>query len=103
MYMYIHVHALARYNVHVYVSGMQRNSRNALLNPYTCVEKQRCGCESHLGQLTFSLKRRESELSQLVLLCCLALYVSQLFKHVHVHVVALHCLVSVTDFTMYYM
>ena len=35
--------------------------------------------ESHLGQLTFSLRRRESEPSQLVLLCCLAL--SQLFNH----------------------
>ena len=33
----------------------------------------------------FSLKRRESEASQVVLLCCLALYiVSQVFNHVHV-------------------
>ena len=40
----------------------------------TGLEKQRCGFESHLGQLTFSLKRRESEPSQVVLLCCLALY-----------------------------
>ena len=40
----------------------------------------------HLGQLTFSLKRRESEPSQVVVLCCLALFiVSQLFNHVHVH------------------
>ena len=32
-----------------------------------------------MGQLTFSLKKRESEPSQVVLLCCLALFiVSQL-------------------------
>ena len=42
---------------------------------------------SHLGQLTFSLKRRKSEPSQVVVLCCLALFiVFQLFNHVHVHV-----------------
>ena len=34
-------------------------------------------------QLTFSLKRRESEPSQVVVLCCLALFiVSPLFNHV---------------------
>ena len=45
------------------------------------------GFGSHLGQLTFSLKGRESEPSQVVLLCCLALFImSQLFNHVHVHV-----------------
>ncbi len=32
----------------------------------TGLEKQCCGFESHLGQLTFCLKRRESEPSQLV-------------------------------------
>ena len=51
---------------------------------YCCSEKSIflymwCGFESHLGQLTFSLKRRESEPSQVVLFCCLALFiVSQL-------------------------
>jgi len=41
---------------------------------------------SHMsGLLTFSLKRRKSEPSQVVL-CCLALFiVSPLFNHVHVH------------------
>ena len=32
------------------------------------------GSESHLGQLTFSLKGRESEPSQFMLLYCLALF-----------------------------
>ena len=33
------------------------------------------------------LKKRESEMSQVVLLCCLALFiVSQLFNHVHVRI-----------------
>ena len=37
-----------------------------------------------LGQLTFSLKRRESEPSQVVVLCCLALHiVSRLLTVVH--------------------
>ena len=37
-------------------------------------------------QLTFSLKRRKNEPSQLVLLCCLALFiVSPLFNHVFPH------------------
>ena len=35
------------------------------------------------GSSLFSLKRRESELSQVVLLCCLALFImSPLFNHV---------------------
>ena len=67
---YVHV------NVHVHVLPLSGKS--------TDLEKQSCGFESHLGQLTFSLKRRESELSQVVLLCCLALFnVPQLFNHVH--------------------
>ena len=42
------------------------------------------GFESHLGQLTFSFKRRESEPSQVVVLCCLALYwIGLRFNHVH--------------------
>ena len=32
----------------------------------------------YLEQFTFSLKRRESEQSQLVVLCCLALFVSDM-------------------------
>ena len=39
------------------------------------------------GSSLFSLTKRESEPSQLVVLCCLALFiVSQLFNHAHVHV-----------------
>ena len=39
--------------------------------------------ELYMGQLTFSLKKRKSEPSRVVLLCCLALFiVSQLFNHV---------------------
>ena len=40
--------------------------------------------ESHLGQLTFSLKR-ESELSQVVVLCCLALFNVPHHVHVFIH------------------
>ena len=39
--------------------------------------------KSRLGQLTFSLKRRESEPSQLVLLCCLAWFDDDLPLHVY--------------------
>ena len=39
-----------------------------------CVFTEVCGFESHLGQLAFSFKRRESEPSQVVVLCCLAFY-----------------------------
>ena len=35
---------------------------------------QVCGFEFHLGQLAFSLKKRESEPSQVMLSCCLALF-----------------------------
>ena len=45
-------------------------------------EKRWCGFESHLGQLTFSLKRRESEPSQLVLYYLALFDVSQLYEHV---------------------
>ena len=47
------------------------------------------GFESHLGQLTFSFKRRESEPSQVVVLCCLALYwigLIDLIMYINVHV-----------------
>ena len=44
--------------------------------------------ESHLGQLTFSLKRRESKPSQLVVLCCLALFDESLVcNHVYIHII----------------
>ena len=43
------------------------------------------GFKSDLGQLTLSLKRRESQPSLLALLCCLALFnVSQLFNHTYI-------------------
>ena len=48
-----------------------------------------CGFGSHLGQLTFSFKRRESEPSQVVVLCCLALYwigLIDLIMYINVHV-----------------
>ena len=50
---------------------------------------QLIGFGSHLEQLIFSLKTRESEPSQVVVLCCLALFdASQICNHVQSRVAA---------------